>query len=153
VLTDRSHRRLRADRGSTLVLMPAAVLIVIILGAIAADFSHVHNRKRELIAVASSIANDAVTYGIDTGALRNGAGSTVVYNDDRVRDVINTSVSHHVSPDRPITFVSYTVDTTTDTVTVTLAENVDYIFAKAIPGVVDDHHPIRATGTAVAVED
>jgi hypothetical protein len=147
---------LHGDRGSSLMLMPAAVLVVLILGAIAADFSHVHNRKRELIAVANSIAQDAATYGLDVDSLRETTGTGLPYDDQRLKEVIDTSIAAHTNPDRPIQFGDYKVvrDTTADTVTVTvtLRDDVEYVFAKAVPGV-DDSRPIEARGIAVAEED
>ena len=50
------------------MLMPAAVLVVIILGAIAVDQAVVFTRQRELIAAAEAAANDAAGYGIDRDA-------------------------------------------------------------------------------------
>jgi Flp pilus assembly protein TadG len=163
-LTDRSSapaRRLGDDRGSALLLMPAAVLVLLILGAIAADLSHLHNRKRELIAVADSIANDAATYGIDIGQLRgprddNAPTGPLRFDPKRLDEVGRRSVAAHGEPDRPVDVVSVedTVDPATGTVTVTVKvqERVDYIFARAIPGL-PDHEDITATGRASAEED
>ena len=56
------------------MLMPAAVLIVMVLGAIAVDLTAVRLGQRELIAAAGDAANDAVTVGLDEAALRSGQG-------------------------------------------------------------------------------
>jgi hypothetical protein len=163
-LTDRSPapaRRLGGDRGSALLLMPAAVLVLLILGAIAADLSHLHNRKRELIAVADSIANDAATYGIDVSQLRGPREGTaptgpLTFDQERLDEVGRRSVEAHGEPDRPVEVVSvvHTTDPATGTVTVTVEvrERVDHIFARAIPGL-PDHELISATGRASAEED
>jgi hypothetical protein len=148
---------LTGDRGSSLMLMPAAVLVVLVLGAIAADLSHVHNRKRELIAVANSIANDAATRGIDVERLRAGTGREAPFSPamigPRLDDSVRRSVEVHRGPDRPIDVdASYEVGTDGRTIRVTLRERVDYIFAKAIPGAPDSIE-ISATGSAVAEED
>ena len=150
-------RRLRGDHGSALMLMPAAVLVVLVMGAIAADFSHLHNRKRELLAVANSIANDAATRGIDVGRLRTGTGNEAPFapgvRTERLDDTVREAVDVHRQPDRPIASDwSYEVERDGRTIRVTLRECVDYIFAKAIPGS-DDCHDIEATGSAVAEED
>ena len=68
------ERRPSRDRGSVLMLMPAAVLIVMVLGAIAVDLTAVRLGQRELIAAAGDAANDAVTIGLDEAALRAGEG-------------------------------------------------------------------------------
>jgi hypothetical protein len=150
VLTARSGgRRLRSDDGSSLMLMPAAVLIVIVLGAMAADLSQVHNARRGLVGVADSVANDAVTYGLDTASLRRGTVTDYPFDDARVRQAVERSLAVHRSPTRRYRLVGYTTDRATRTVTVTLAARVEWIFAKALPGVGDDAE-IAATGTAVA---
>jgi Flp pilus assembly protein TadG len=163
-LTDRSSapaRRLGDDRGSALLLMPAAVLVLLILGAIAADLSHLHNRKRELIAVADSIANDAATYGLDIDSLRaprdgNAPTGPLTFDQKRLDTVGRRSVEAHREADRPVEVVSFehAVDPATGTVTVTVEvrERVDYIFARAIPGI-RGFEDITATGRASAEED
>jgi hypothetical protein len=133
------------------MLMPAAVLVLIVLGAIAADLSNVHNGQRGLIGVADSVANDAVTYGLDVDALRRGTGPGRGYPLDqrRVEEAIARSLQVHRSPTRQYRLVRFRLDETTRTVSVTLAGRVEWIFAKALPGT-GDHADIEATGTAVA---
>lgn len=58
----------RPGRGSTLLLMPAALLVVVVLGALAVDVAAVHQAQRELIAAAQAAANDAAVAAWDTGA-------------------------------------------------------------------------------------
>ena len=50
------------------MLMPAAVLVVMVLGAIAVDQSIVYTQQRELVAAAEAAANDAAGYGLDREA-------------------------------------------------------------------------------------
>src|SRR5215471_12273387 len=80
----------RGERGSVLVLMPVGVLIVLLLGAIAVDLTAVHLRRQQAVDAAASAANDAVTFGLDEGALRTGHG----YHLDpvRVREVVLRSI-------------------------------------------------------------
>ncbi|MEX2503343.1 MAG: hypothetical protein WD378_00740 [Egicoccus sp.] len=52
--------RLTAEDGNTLVLMPAAVLILLILASLAFDAAVVHLQQRRLADLAASLANDAV---------------------------------------------------------------------------------------------
>lgn len=54
----------QACSGSALLLMPAAVLIVVILGSLAVDSAIVFAAQRQLADAASSAANDAVTAGL-----------------------------------------------------------------------------------------
>lgn len=56
------------------MLMPAAVLIVVILGGIAVDSAVVFTAQRELVSAAQAAANDAAAYGINENAFRAGQG-------------------------------------------------------------------------------
>jgi hypothetical protein len=60
----------RSDRGSVLLLFPAAFMAMLVLGAVVLDVGLVHVRARELRAVASSAANDALA-ALDRDALRD----------------------------------------------------------------------------------
>ena len=56
--------RVRRSRGSVLMLMPAAVLIVLLLGAIAVDSAIVYLRQRQAENIAFDAANDAAGAGL-----------------------------------------------------------------------------------------
>ena len=159
MLTDltRPHttpRRCSGDAGSALMLMPAAVLILLVLGAIAADLSHVHAQKRDLISVANSIANDAVTYGLDKDQLRQGttADGAYPFDETRIRAAIDASLAQHASLDRQIDPAQVVITFPAPrTVQVTLRSRVEYIFARSLPGSARSAD-IEATGIAVAEE-
>lgn len=55
------RQRLRAEDGNTLLLMPAGVLILIVLAAIAVDAAIVFQAQREAGDVAAGLANDAAS--------------------------------------------------------------------------------------------
>jgi hypothetical protein len=112
------------DRGSVLILMPAAVLIVLLLGAIAVDLTVVHLRQRAAVSAAASAANDAVTYGLDQSALRRGQG-------------------YHLDPN--LVSPPEISQTTPDTITVVLHVRARYLFARALP-----HGPTESIVTATA---
>ncbi len=138
--------RARGDRGSVLMLMPAAVLIVLLLGAIAVDLTAIHLRQRAGISAAGSAANDAVTYGLDQAALRRGDGYHL--DPDRVqRAVIDSLDAQGLTDD--LAAPPHITITAPDTVTVTLDLRADYVFARALP-----HGPrtttLHATATATA---
>ena len=78
------------ERGSVLLLMPAAVLIVIVLGAIAVDATVVFLGEREASSLATAAANDAAT-AIDDAVLRDGGG--FVLDEDRARRVAASAVA------------------------------------------------------------
>lgn len=79
----------RWERGSVLLLMPAAVLAVLVLGAIAVDAAVVLLAEREASSLAAAAANDAAT-AADEAALRAGAG--FVLDEDRARRVVLATV-------------------------------------------------------------
>ena len=60
----------RAEGGSALLLMPAAVLVLIVLGAIAVDFSIAFLAQREVADATAAAANDAAS-AIDEDAYRS----------------------------------------------------------------------------------
>ena len=53
------------ERGSVLALMPVAALIFIVLGSLAVDSAIAYLGEREVGNLASAVANDAATQGID----------------------------------------------------------------------------------------
>ena len=73
----------RRDRGSSLMLMPVAVLIFIILGAFAVDFSAARLARREMIAAAQGAAQDAAIAGLDEGAFY--ADGSIVFDEREAR--------------------------------------------------------------------
>ena len=52
------------------MLMPAGVLVVLLLGAIAFDMSLVFLRQRQASSLATDVANDLATAAFDEGAFR-----------------------------------------------------------------------------------
>jgi hypothetical protein len=121
--------RQRGDRASVLMLMPAAVLIVLLLGSIAFDFSLVYLRQRQATNLAIAAANDAAIAGFDPDsfhrdgtfvlddALVNRAAAGTIAASDAVRSVVAWQ-SRIVGPNE---------------VEITITIHVDYVFAKALP--------------------
>jgi len=128
------------------MLMPAAVLIVLLLGAIAVDLTVIHLHQRAAISAAGSAANDAVTYGLDQSALRRGDGYRL--DPDRVHQAVTESIESQGLTDDLAAPPQISI-TAPDTVTVTLDLHADYIFARALP-----HGPrtttVHATASATA---
>lgn len=66
-----THRpRALRQRGSVLMLMPAAVVIVLLLGAIAVDSAITYLKQRQAYNVAFDAANDAAGAGFDLDEAR-----------------------------------------------------------------------------------
>ncbi len=138
-------RRCHGESGSTLALVPASTLIVLTLGAIAADLSHVFMAKRRLLDAAASVANDAAGAGIDPASVRAGGAPTL--DPERVRQVALGSLVAQAVPGLDPAGCDVTVDPATDRVTVTLAADVDHIFGAALPGPRRIHLTAIATAT------
>lgn len=129
------------DRGSVLMLMPAAMLVVVLLGSIAVDMSAVFLVRRDLVAAAAAAANDAVTYGLDERAYRE--HGRYVLDPSRVARAVDLSLGA-----RGLDLArepQVAIDGTS--VSVTLTAEVDYVFARAIPGVA---HSAVVSATAAA---
>ena len=136
----------RRERASVLMLMPAGVVVVLLLGAIAFDLSVVFLRQRQATSLAVDVANDLATAALDEDAFRaDGAyrldpgradelADALVRGSDLGDDVIDLEVAV-LAP---------------DSVEVRVVMTVDYVFAKAIPGS-GDGTTVEATATAVAM--
>jgi hypothetical protein len=140
----RGRVRPAADRGSILLLVPAAFLVVMILASIAVDMSLVHLRQRQAHDLAASAANDAVTAAANHSSLRHGqiqlaqadaevVIARVVAASDLAPQVVGTPVVRI----RP------------DTIEVELSVRADYIFAAVVPGA-PDGTTVTATASASA---
>ena len=86
-----SRRVARRDLGSVLMLMPAAVVITLLLGAIAVDSAIVYLEQRQAYNVAFDAANDAAGAGVDRDSLRS--TGEIVYDPVRVREIAADTVA------------------------------------------------------------
>lgn len=136
--------RRRGQRGSVLMLMPAAVLIVLVLGALAVDRAVVFGAQRDLINTAQAAANDAVTLGIDVDQVR--AGGDVQYDPARIEAAIRRSLSQ---ADGAV-LTGWTIQG--DQLVVRLEKRVEYVFTKGVPGA-PDTAVVRATARARLLRD
>ena len=73
------------------MLMPAAIVIVLLLGAIAVDSAIVYLEQRQAYNVAFDAANDAAGAGLDLDAART--TGAIVYDPARVRSVAAATVA------------------------------------------------------------
>jgi len=126
------------------MLMPAAVLVLLILGAITVDYAHLYLQKQELQTAAEAAVNDALTWGLDQAALRRGDG--VALDGRRVRDAVTASLAAHG------TGLTLTAPPVIDQLgptrlRVTLVARVDYVFVPAIAGM-SRSALVRASATA-----
>lgn len=90
-MSRRVLRHRSGDRGSVLMLVPAGVLIVLLLGAIAVDSAIVYLEQRQAYNIAFDAANDAAGAGLDRDAVRS--SGELVYDGSRVRAIAEDAVA------------------------------------------------------------
>lgn len=133
------------QRGSVLMLLPAGVLVVLLLGAIAFDMSLVFLRQRQASSVAADIANDVATLAVDEQHFR----ATGEFRLDPARaeaiglELAATSDIAALLRDAQVIVVGDSA------VEVRLTAEAAYVFARAIPGAADGAEVV-ATSTAQA---
>ena len=127
------------------MLMPAAVLVFLILGALAVDYGSVFACHRDLANAAAAAANDAATQSLDidyfyeTGELRLLA--------DRAWDIAESSIATRGLDRLDARVVDVRIGDGGTSVTVTVRGRARYLFAKAVPGGSDG---LDVTATSVA---
>ena len=137
-MAERSGHDRGGERGSSLLLFPAGILIVLVLAAIAVDTSIAFMGQRELANAAAAAANDAAGRAVDNATF---------YEQDRieldpatVESVAVAEVRAAVDQTRHAGLDVHTVASPPTapgcpwTVRVTASSRVSYVFAKAIPG-------------------
>jgi type II secretory pathway pseudopilin PulG len=118
------------ERGTILLIFPAAVLVMFLLGAIVIDVALTQVRGRELEAVAGSAANDALA-ALDVAALREGRG--VVIDEGTARARVAAAVANGPLPQAVTEQVTISVDPQGRTViAVTLRLDVELVMAPAV---------------------
>ena len=128
------------------MLMPAAVLVMLMLGAIAFDLSVVFLRQRQASSLAVDVANDLATAALDEAAFRS--DGTYRLDPDRAESLAGAFVdASDLREDLQLIEVDVTAP---DTVEVRVVLHVDYVFARAIPAT-SDGTTVEATATATAV--
>ena len=125
------------------MLMPVAVLVVVILGALAVDRTVVFGAQRDLVATAQAAANDAAAAGVDVDDLRG--GSRVRLDAARIDRAVAAAVSVADG------LVASRWEVQGDVLVVYLERRVELIFAKGVPGA-GDTQVVRATARSVLVQ-
>jgi hypothetical protein len=138
--------RMAEDRASTLMLVPAGFLVVLVLASIAIDMSLVQLRQRQAHELAAAAANDAATAGADRRQIRSGG-----YGSDRSAAIAVVERIVAASELAPDVVGSPTVDVTAEGVEVEISLRADYLFADVVPGAPDGATvTARASATADA---
>jgi Flp pilus assembly protein TadG len=129
------------------MLMPAAVLVLVILGSIAVDSAVAFLGQRELSNFTATAAATAASAGLDQAAFDHDQRVAI---DPHRPEAITSALQGHVGSGVHDLSVQVTVDGSQ--VTVTASGVVDDILAKAIPGVRHAwtvHATSRATARSV----
>lgn len=119
----------RPDRASVLMLVPAGIVIVLLLGAIAVDSAIVYLEQRQAYDVASDAANDAAGAAVDRDILRR--TGTISYDPGRVETVAAQAIA--ASATHGLTLVEAGIEPD-GTVAVTVEVEVRRLFGQAFGG-------------------
>ena len=134
----------RRDRGSVLMLVPAAVIVLVILGSIAVDSAIVFLGQRELENFTASAATSAASAGLDASAFYT--DHRIVIDPERA-DAIAQAMRSEIGAG--VHDVQVVVTVNDSQVTVSATGTVDDLFAPVIPGV-RHQWSVRATARATA---
>lgn len=129
------------------MLVPAAVLVLLVLGAICVDSAVVFLAQRDLANRTAAAANDIAGFAVSDAAFYERSG-IVALDDERADAFVRLAFP----PDRPPGgFHAWTADADAagDSVTVAAEGEVRSIFAKAIPGA-PETTTVRARSVASA---
>jgi hypothetical protein len=134
--------RTRSERASALVLVPALVLVLIVLGSLAVDVAVAHAVQRDLSRSLSAAADDAAAM-IDQRRLQT--DGTVRLDEEAARRVVRAHLGVLVDElgpgadgaDHPRDIRSCDVVVTESTVTIRVVAEVPRVFLSALPDVAD----------------
>ena len=120
------------ERGTVLLMFPAAMLIMVVLGAIVIDVGLSQVRARELESVAASAANDALG-SLDIRRLRT--DGMILLDQPRAVAIAEAAVAAGPLADAVVTDVAITTDPLGRLeIAVTVALEVRLMIAPALPG-------------------
>lgn len=143
-----AHRSRPGERGTVLLLMPAAVFAVMVLGAIAIDVGLVSLRAQQLRFVADSAAADALG-ALDVDELRSRGRVSI----DRARavELIRAGIARGPLPAAEITAIDIGTDRSGRMeIAVRLRFEAELVIAPALPGR-SDSVTVTAVGRALVI--
>ena len=133
--------------------MPAAVVVLLVLGAIAVDSAIAFLGQRELAGLAAAAANDAATAALSEDRFYRGPGrgerGRVEIDPDAARQLVEQAVLRGSPPG--IRDIAVDTRTAGRQLCVVLRGRVDHVFARGIPGA-SRHTTVEARAVATAVE-
>ncbi len=114
-----------SDRGTVLLMFPAALMVMVVLGAMVIDVGYTTIRGRELRAVAASAANDSLA-ALDIAVLR--ATGDVVIDEGAARRIVAQAIALGPLPDAQIV----DIEIEGFEIAVTLRLEIDLVMAPAL---------------------
>lgn len=120
------------ERGSALLLVPAGLLIVILLGAVAFDVSRLYVARRELVDIAASAASDAAARAIDPAPYR--AGGELRWSQARAEVAVREALDRRGVAGQVRAAVALVPAPDGPRVEVVLESDVRWLFARGLPG-------------------
>lgn len=148
----RRTARRAGERGTVLMLVPAGVLVILVLGGFMVDYGLSHLAQRELVNLATAAADDAVVVGLDEASFQQEA--LLCLDPDVVRSVVEATwdagMPDYLDAGPPE--VELDLLDGRPAVTVRGGGMVDVVFSRAIPGAPNTHE-VHARSTAVAWQD
>lgn len=137
------RRRSVDERGSTLLLAPIGLLVVMLLGAVTLEAGSMHLRQRQLHDLATSIANDAATVGFDVDQFRENGDISI--DGGGAQSVVGPSIALSDIPEARAQGLSI-INGPPPTVEVELALTHEFILGQLIWGASTE---LTASGQAV----
>lgn len=126
--------RHRDDHGSVLMLVPAAVLVLVVLAAIAIDSAIVVLAQRDLLNRTAAAANDVAGFAVSEEKFYSSPDGRVELDQERTGAFVDLVFSEER---RPANYEAWSGRGVTDgrQVVVEATARVRYLFAPAVPGV------------------
>ena len=136
------------QRGSVLLLVPAGVLVLFVLAALAVDHALAFLGQRELSATAAAAANDAAGAALSDAAFYGGTSGPIVIDGARAERIAADAVARRRPTGVTVTKVVVRVDG--PHVCVGAVGRVTYLFTPIVPGL-PRGADVRGEATATAV--
>jgi len=126
------------------MLMPAAVLVIVVLGALAVDATVAFLAEREVANLSAGLANDIAGAALDPDAFYDGGAVRLdAVRAEQVRDLAIAAYAPQYLEDVAVEQLGVAGDQ----VTVTVSANAPYLFSSGLPAAPDG---IRVSATATA---
>ena len=129
------------------MLMPAAVLVLVILGSIAVDFAIVYLGQRQLENAVAGMANDLATEALPESELYGSVGAGGI----DMAEVERRIAAVEGDPPSGLRQLQLESHVEERRITISGQATVDFVFARAIPGV-KHQTSVRATTRATAID-